>query len=105
MRDRHPVALGGLDDRLIRPADDRLAVQLEFDREDCQLLIGHAVHYATSWGKYFMTLRTGFGAACPNPQIDASIITCESSFSNGWSQFELAISVNAFAVPTRQGVH
>src|SRR5699024_6518408 len=33
-------------------------------------------HHATSSGKYFMTLRSGLGAAWPSPQIEASIMTC-----------------------------
>ena len=31
-----------------------------------------------------MTVSAGFGAACPRPQIDASIMACDSSASNGW---------------------
>ena len=30
--------------------------------------------YPTSCGKYFITVSAGFGAACPRPQIEASII-------------------------------
>jgi hypothetical protein len=30
-----------------------------------------------------MTERMGFGAACPKPQIEASLKTCDSSDSNG----------------------
>ena len=37
--------------------------------------------------------------------MDASIIACDSSFSNGWSHFAFSISFSAFAVPTLQGVH
>ena len=33
-----------------------------------------------------MTRSAGFGAAWPRPQIDASTIACDSSFSSGWSQ-------------------
>src|SRR6185437_3994997 len=55
--------------------------------------------------KYFMAQRYGLGAACPRPQIDASIITLESSSSSGLSQSPRSISATAFAVPTRQGVH
>ena len=35
--------------------------------------------YSTSLGKYFKTVKTGFGAAWPKPQMDASIMACESS--------------------------
>ena len=58
-----------------------------------------------SCGKYFSTDSTGFGAAWPSPQIDASIIAPESSLSNGPSHSGAAISASAFAVPTRHGVH
>ena len=43
----------------------------------------------SSCGKYLTTQSTGFGAAWPRPQIDASRITCESSASSGRSQRRL----------------
>ena len=52
-----------------------------------------------------MTLNAGFGAACPRPQIEASIMACESSLSNGWFHCFASISPRALAVPTLQGVH
>jgi hypothetical protein len=58
-----------------------------------------------SCGKYLITESAGFGAACPSPQIDASTIACDSSFSSGWSQPACSMSLSALTVPTRQGVH
>src|SRR2546427_11282828 len=52
-----------------------------------------------------MTVSAGLGAAWPRPQIDASIMVCESSLSNGWFHLLSPISASALAVPTRQGVH
>ena len=66
----------------------------------------HALYlYVNSFGKYLMTVSTGFGAACPNPQIDASRMTWDSSASSGLSQSSPAMSALVLAVPTRQGVH
>ena len=56
-------------------------------------------------GKYFTTQAIGLGAACPSPQIDASIIACDRSASSGLSQRGSRISATAFSVPTRHGVH
>ena len=56
-------------------------------------------------GKYFRTVSTGFGAAWPSPQIEASIIACESSCSSGLSHSFDFIKCSAFSVPTRHGVH
>src|SRR6185295_7574842 len=106
VRNRNAVLARRLDDRLIRTADDGLAVELELDRQRRQLFCADAVHaYSTSCGKYFITVSAGFGAACPRPQIEASIIACESSLSNGWFQRFASMSPSALAVPTRQGVH
>src|SRR6266850_5805785 len=105
VRDVDAVLLRGADDRLVGPPDHGLAVQLELDRHHRELAVFHSFHHATSFGKYFMTLSAGLGAAWPSPQIDASIIVCESSFSSGWFQRFSCISAAAFAVPTRQGVH
>ena len=49
------------------------------------------------------TQSTGFGAAWPRPQIDASRITCDSSASSGRSQVGFSINASALAVPDRQG--
>ena len=58
----------------------------------------------TSWGS-INTLNAGFGAAWPRPQIDASIIACDSSWMSGSSQRFSPMSCKALAVPTRHGVH
>ena len=46
----------------------------------------------TSCGKYFMHAATGFGAAWPRPQIEASRIACDSSSSSGSSHCGASIS-------------
>src|SRR6266852_7624955 len=61
--------------------------------------------FFSSSGKYFSTLTSGFGAACPNPQIDASRMALDSSVNNDSSHGPAAISFAAFSVPARQGVH
>src|ERR1043165_5361900 len=66
---------------------------------------GEGHHHSTSPGKYLSTESTGLGAAWPSPQIDASIIACDSSSSSGLSQRRSCIRCSAFCVPTRQGVH
>src|SRR2546421_12400879 len=48
---------------------------------------------------------SGFGAACPRPQIEASRIAADSSVNNASSHGPVAISLTAFSVPARQGVH
>ena len=103
-RDLDAVLLGGLEDRLVRAADHRAAVQRERDgiRRNARVLL---MHHSTSRGKYFSTDSTGFGAAWPRPQIDASIIACDSSFSSGASHRCASISCSALTVPTRHGVH
>src|SRR4249920_368242 len=55
--------------------------------------------------KYLNTQLSGFGVACPRPQIEASRIATESSFNNVSSHGPVAISLTAFSVPTRHGVH
>src|SRR5229473_4114148 len=105
VRDRDAVPARRLDDQLVGPADHALAVELELDRQYRHLLAGHPVHHCTSCGKYFMTVSAGLGAAWPRPQIEASIMVCESSFSNGWFHRRSPISASALAVPTRHGVH
>src|SRR5689334_7800875 len=61
--------------------------------------------FVNSSGKYFSTHNNGFGAAWPSPQMDASRIAVDSSSSSFTSHGPLAISLAAFSVPTRQGVH
>ena len=75
------------------------------------VLMGSPFHHQlpsgllSSSGKYFRTLSSGLGAAWPRPQIEASRMASDSSFNNASSQGPVAISVTAFSVPTRQGVH
>src|SRR5215470_7823692 len=61
--------------------------------------------FVSSSGKYFSTHRSGLGAACPSPQIEASRIRPDSSVSSASFQGPCAISFAAFSVPARQGVH
>ena len=49
------------------PGFDQLAVELELD-------FGHSAASLNSSGKYLITEVSGFGAAWPSPQIDASRI-------------------------------
>src|SRR6185503_12874835 len=105
VRDLDAVLLRALDDGFVRAADHRLAVELELDRHHRELPGAYPFHHPTSCGKYFITVNAGFGAACPRPQIEASIIAWESSPSNGWFHLRACISLSAFAVPTRHGVH
>src|SRR5262245_3516653 len=92
---RNVDALGlcNLKNGLIRIRDNGLPVERE----------GH--HHSTSEGKYFSTDNTGFGAAWPSPQIEASVIACDSSSSSGLSQCRSRMRSTAFWVPTRHGVH
>ncbi len=88
VRNVDAVVLGGLDEGFVRAADDGPAVQLELDGHRRRLRCADPVHrsprhQATSCGKYFITESTGLGAACPKPQIEASIIACDNSFSSG----------------------
>ena len=46
----------------------------------------------TSSEKCFIVKRIGFGAACPNPQIEASCITSHRSCNKGWSHLSACIS-------------
>src|SRR5690606_28475167 len=89
----------------VGPADDRAPVQLELDRHHGDLVALHSLHHDTSWRKCFRTERTGLGAACPSPQIEASIIACESSLRSASSHLPPSMRSSALAVPTRQGVH
>jgi hypothetical protein len=68
VRNGDAVLARRFDDELIGATDNGLAVELELDRQRGQLLGADAVHgafslYATSCGKYFITLSAGFGAA------------------------------------------
>src|SRR6185312_6162190 len=70
---------------------------------------GHRHHFPSgvfnSSGKYFNTLISGFGAAWPRPQIEASRISADSSVKRPTSHGPRSINLTAFSVPTRQGVH
>src|SRR6185369_17185024 len=103
-------AIGDLDDRFVGPPGHLAPVQLEADQrrfELRQFRPGGCVHGCSpsSWGKYFTTQSTGFGAAWPRPQMEASRITCDSSASSETSQRGCSISSSDLAVPARQGVH
>src|SRR5579863_4135608 len=88
-----------LPDRLARLSLDLFAVEGELDR------IAHQARSVKSCAKCFITCLTGFIAACPNPQIDASPITRDNSCSKLSSQRAWLINFTAFSVPTRHGVH
>src|SRR5437588_13030802 len=68
--------------------------------------VGHNHHLPNglvrSSRKYLNTQVSGFGAACPRPQIEASRIAAESSVNNASSHGPVAISLTAFSVPARQ---
>ena len=59
----------------------------------------------SSSGKYFKTHISGFEAAWPRPQIDASRINWDNSSRSALSHGPFAIRAAAFSVPTRHGVH
>src|ERR1043166_2306885 len=63
------------------------------------------IGFAKSSRKYLNTLASGLGAAWPRPQIEASRMASASSFSNASSHGPFSISLTAFSVPTRHGVH
>src|SRR6185437_11807232 len=79
---------------------DLLAVEFELD-------LGHsAASFGTnSSGKYLITDVSGFEAAWPRPQIEASRIAWLNSPSNSRFQAGRCINSAAFWVPTRHGVH
>src|SRR5262249_29111795 len=95
MRDLDALALPHLPDGLPPPRLDFLAIEEEFDR------IAHARPSA----KCFSNILTGFIAAWPRPQIEASVITFASSSRSGPSHFGFDNNPTTFSVPTRQGVH
>src|SRR6202007_2336215 len=94
------VAFGDLPDGLACIGLDRLAVQLELNPGHSAASLGR-----NSSGKYLITDVSGFEAAWPRPQIEASRIAWLSSSSS--SRFHTGFCINsaAFWVPTRQGVH
>src|SRR5471030_3291796 len=100
MRYLAALAFGDLPDGLAWIGLDLLAVEFKLD-----LCHSAASFGANSSGKYLITLVSGFEAAWPRPQIDASRIAWLNSSSNSRFQTGLSISSAAFWVPTRQGVH
>src|SRR5215470_3134809 len=98
MRDLPALALCDLPDGLARLGLDLLAVELELD-------LGHSAASLNSSGKYLITEVSGFAAAWPSPQIEASRIAWLNSSSNWVFQTGRSIRSTAFSVPARQGVH
>ena len=74
---------------------DILAIQ---GKADC-------VSHEKSSRKYLSTELIGLPAACPRPQMDASVMALDNSDSSPSSNWSQDISLTAFSVPTRQGVH
>ena len=85
-----------LPDRFVRRRCGRSPVEGEANRD---------AHASSSSGKWRSAHSSGFGAAWPRPQIDASAMVSLNSRSNGRSQRSHSINASAFSVPTRQGVH
>src|SRR4051795_442010 len=100
MRDFAALALCHLPDRFARIGLDLLAVELELD-------LGHsAASFGTnSSGKYLITEVSGFEAAWPSPQIEASRIAWLNSSNKSRFHAPPCIRSAAFWVPTRHGVH
>src|SRR5882757_6824752 len=100
MRDLTALPFGDLPDGLAGIGLDLFAVQFELN-------LGHsaASFGMNSSGKYLMIEVSGFEAAWPRPQIDASLIALPNSSSNSRFHVARCISSAAFWVPTRQGVH
>ena len=85
-RNGHAQPIGDLDQRLAGERRDFGAVQLERDQLLLEAAFERSVHPASSCGKYLTTHAIGLGAAWPSPQIDASVIACDSSCSSDWFQ-------------------
>src|SRR5215210_367107 len=100
MRDFAALASCDLPDGLAVDGFDLLAVEFELDFCHSAASLGR-----NSSGKYLMTLVSGFEAAWPSPQIEASRIAWPNSSSSSRSHTGLCINSAAFWVPTRQGVH
>src|ERR1700721_4637448 len=100
MRDFAALALCHLPDGFAVDGFDLFSVGFELD------LCHSAASFGTnSSGKYLITVVSGFEAAWPRPQIEASRIAWLSSSSNSRFQTGFCINSAAFWVPTRQGVH
>src|SRR5260370_9483941 len=100
MRNFGTLAFCNLPDGLAVDGFDLLAVKFELDFCHSAASLG-----TNSSGKYLITDVSGFEAAWPRPQIDASRIAWLNSSSNSRSQTGFSIKIAAFWVPTRQGVH
>src|SRR5260221_2929140 len=98
MRDLAALAFCNLPDGLARVGFDLLAVEFELD-------LGHSAASLNSSGKYLITDVSGFEAAWPSPQIEASRIAWLNSSSSCRFQTGCCINCTAFWVPTRQDVH
>src|SRR5262249_33621876 len=98
MRDVAALTLGHLPDRLAGIGFDLLAVELERN-------LRHSAASLNSSGKYLITEDSGFDAACPSPQIEASRIAWLNSSRRARFQTGCCIRTAAFWVPTRHGVH
>src|ERR1700722_9751319 len=87
--------------------DGFACVGLDLHAVEFELNLGHsAASFGTnSSGKYLITDVSGFEAAWPRPQIDASRIAWLNSSSSSRFQTGFSISNAAFWVPTRHGVH
>src|SRR6202012_903980 len=94
------LAFRHLPDGLAQIGFDLLAVEFELDFRHSAASFGR-----NSSGKYLITDVSGFEAACPRPQIEASRIAWLNSSSNSRFHTGFCISSAAFWVPTRQGVH
>src|SRR4029453_12083843 len=99
MRNVYALTLGDLPDRLAIERLDLFAVEREFHRFGLAVARSHLVAFR----RY--QLPRGFGAAWPRPQIEASRMAVESSSRSFTSHGPLAISLAAFSVPARHGVH
>src|SRR4051812_24960036 len=84
MRDFAALPLGDLPDGFAVDGFDLLAVELELN-------LCHSAASLNSSGKYLITVVSGFEAACPRPQIEASRIAWLSSSSN--SRFHTGFSI------------
>src|SRR5229473_3991361 len=98
MRNLGALPLRHLPDGFARFGFDLFAVELELD-------LGHSAASLNSSGKYLITDVSGFEAAWPSPQIEASRIAWLNSSSSCRFQTGCCINCTAFWVPTRQGVH
>src|SRR3954469_25947029 len=98
MRNLAALTFCNLPDRLACIGLDLLAVELERN-------LRHSAASLNSSGKYLITVDSGFDAACPSPQIEASRIAWLNSSRRARFQTGCCISSAAFWVPTRHGVH